>query len=373
LGWFALDKFVSWQKRKEVAGMLPFLFLIFVVMTIHEEQVLAYLECIRRNLSVINYDALVREIGRLVPHLPFSEPKLQHLNNEAEQYSDLNKVYRSRVNKFQSNRSTSKLPFNRLDEIGLVPISERSKIGRGRCNKPGEAMFYASFTFATAAAESLTKGLRVNQESNISYTISEWVATEQLKVALINYSIITLKEQEFYLGPKWNEKQQKEHKERVQMCLANREGEINHLVQLGYSPEFSQNIVDFFTHEFGKTLIQNSDDYKISNCFVDRIFNDRESFDAIIYPSLQFTYCRDNIVIHPKAMHKMKFSSAMFVGHHYFPAQAKTQFVPWEQRKVANEEGKILWNQFAHSDQDREEYIKSITYNFPEQYPNTSQ
>lgn len=320
-------------------------------MTLDEEKTLAKLEYIRRNLNSIDYGELVREIGRLVPILPFTILNAKNINSEGRQYSDLNTIFRSRANKYCTRNSSTKMPYKTVDEIGLNKDYE--KIPMGRCNKVKEAMFYGSFSFPTAALESITKGTFPQEEISTSCTISEWSIVEPLKLAVISHSMISLKEIHAKFFPALNDYQKKEHLELQDLCIEKRNKLVEYLCDKGNSKDYSERIIDFFSYEFAKSKIETESDYKLSNCFVDRVFNDREMFDAIYYPSIHFMHNRDNIVIHPRAMHKIKFNSAMYVGIHYFPNNNQTQFDPWEQNIQSNEHGELEWIRYKWKDEDK--------------------
>ena len=63
--------------------------------------------------------------------------------------------------------------------------------------------------------------------------------------------------------------------------------------------------------------------------------------DGILYPSTAFTYQEMNLVLHPRAMHKLQFIDAMYIWMVHFAAQQQTQFNPLEQRIKADSNGNI--------------------------------
>lgn len=102
-----------------------------------------------------------------------------------------------------------------------------------------------------------------------------------------------------------------------------------------------------------KYPIKTEQNYYLSKLYSDIIFNHSHSdengglFDGIIYPSVKNAYQEYNIVLHPRSMHKLKFTGATYVwmtssGNQNPPT---VEYTPWETAS-ADQHGTIHWNQF---------------------------
>ncbi len=120
-----------------------------------------------------------------------------------------------------------------------------------------------------------------------------------------------------------------------------------------YDPDYIKQLYEILADEFAKSKINGDYDFKITNYYCDQIFDHTTledkitKVDGILYPSVSFSYQEMNLVLHPRAMRKLKFINAMMVWVTYSEKQEKTQFAPLEQQIKADDNGNLQWKKFA--------------------------
>ena len=216
----------------------------------------------------------------------------------------------------------------------------------GRCNKPSEPRFYASSDLSTTVMESLTEGFTKEFSESRGVTVGLWKITEPLVLAQINYSEKSLEgflkyDKDFY----------------GKLLLEAKEINKGHVDQLQrdglFDADYAMELFEIFADEFAKTEVQGDYDYMISNYYCDHVFDHMvledgiTKVDGILYPSVSHSYQESNLALHPRAMSKVKFLSAMNIWVVYHgESTRKVQSIPLEQYVHVDDKGQLNWDQF---------------------------
>lgn len=316
-------------------------------MTDKQQRGLQYLKRITKKLDKVTYKELSIDLNDFFPSLPVSFYQTAKINNlEETSLRDPSIIFRARENETHiPEKASLNLPFKNVEEISHVSFEEKQKIRSfGRCNKPEKPRFYASTSFMTASIEAITTGF-VEDPKSRGVTVGCWKIIEPLSLAQINYSIPSLK---YFL----------QHDEELYGKMIDYASglDAHHLKQITeenlYDPEFGEALMAILSDEFAKIDIKSDRDYMISNFYCDHIFertfvgDGKSQIDGILYPSASLSYQEYNIVLHPRAMKKLKFLNAMMVWVVHNDKTKQTQFIPLEQNAFSSSKGEIEWKKF---------------------------
>jgi hypothetical protein len=284
-------------------------------MTLKEEKGLKFLKNISPQLYRFEYDQVKIWLKDYVPQIPFSYEKRETLWRPQEDiwYRHPKSLCRARENDIERAVGDLNYPYDKVSEISHIPGNKLSSIKElGRANLKRESRFYCSNYSAVACAECLTKGFTQGFGERKTITMGIWAIKEPLILADVVFSKSKLLEYRHI------------DEERYDNLIKFTDDWYEYTLKLirsnsiyPLSEDYSFELLNFFGDEFGKTNIKTTNDYILSNYFCDVIFNhskiDDKFIDGIIYPSVKFSYQDYNIVIHPRAMHKLDFSSASFL------------------------------------------------------------
>jgi hypothetical protein len=316
-------------------------------MTEKQAKAIKYLDRIPEILSRYEYKEFCIDFNSFFNSLPIqANSKITQIVNLFEGHPrDYSIIYRARENeKLIPEISSIKLPFKKIEDVSINEKAKQS-ITFGRCNKKNVPRFYASSDWSTACLESITKGFteRVNESKEL--TVGCWKIIEPLNLAKINYCEQSIKQILTIDNPFYSrvlELAQKENNE-----------QISYNVRNGYGDEFyTRKVLEFFYREFAKMNIKDEFDYYPTNLFCEHVFDCTEMLDinsridGVLYPSTAYSYQNKNIVLHPRAMKKIKFIDAMMVQTVKFSETGNVNFTPLEQHVKANENGIIQWQNF---------------------------
>ncbi|MGA3015342.1 MAG: RES domain-containing protein [Bacteroidales bacterium] len=297
----------------------------------------------------MSYKEICIDLNSIFLSLPISIIETDKIFSiKRTQYRNPSIIFRARENEvFLPQKSTIPLPFKFLKELSIIPESQKHKlITFGRCNKPKEPRFYASSELSTAVMESLTEGFTKEFSESRGVTVGLWEIKQPLILAQINYSEKSLTQllkydKDFY----------------EKLLLETKEINEAHLNQLQkdklIDPEYAMELFKIFADEFSKTEIQGDYDYMISNYYCDHVFDrtvledGKTTIDGILYPSVSHSYQESNLVLHPRALNKLNFISAMNVWVVYHGEGTKgVEFSPLEQNIHVDDNGQLNWKQF---------------------------
>lgn len=315
-------------------------------MTEKNQRLLQYFKDIPKHLGRLEYNDFCIDIDSY--NCPF--PSVVADMHEIERFEetmprDKTIIYRARENEsVDLSKSTIKLPFKSLPEISIIPDSKKHLVKFGRCNKPKEPRFYSSNDLRAACIESLTQGFTKDFSESKHVTVGRWKITEPLTLARINYSIESLN--------KFYQSDAEKYKHMLDFAYAFNKDTIKKISEHGHDAEFAEQILGLFADEFAKVDIENGHDYTISNYYCDTIFDrvsigrETEKIDGILYPSVSFAYQEMNLVLHPRAMKKIKFldASLIWVVHH--AQHGQVQFIPLESNVKHDNDGNLQWTKF---------------------------
>jgi hypothetical protein len=318
-------------------------------MTNKEEKSLKFLKNLSSQLDRHNYHEAKIWLQQLVPVLPISimTEKMLWRHKEDIWYRDPHELYRARENELKLPSASLKYPFKTIAEVSHVPYEKRDLIKNyGRCNLPGQAIFYCSNYYPTACIECLTNGFVKDNSEAKSVTMSTWRINEPLILAEVIFSKSKLSELK-HLNKERYEEQLKHTDEWYKHNIDQMEKEISKSMSIDYAKE----LLEFFSDEFGKIEITSDREYILSNYYCDCIFNQTymsdgvTQIDGIIYPSVKYSYQEHNIALHPRAMRKISFNSASQVWVTYSSYANDVQFVPME-TAYSTENDQIDWKQW---------------------------
>jgi hypothetical protein len=315
-----------------------------------ELRILAELNKIGDNVDHFSYEQLKYAVGSLIPNIPISLKDYQQIWRPKEDWMrDFYMLHRARINQIRAEGFTGLYPWEHERDISHVPLNESHLIkDYGRCNRPGDVVFYCSNYAPTSCCEVLSKGFTKEILMN-HVTIGHWRIKSPLTLAQINFSLSKLRElKELTKFPYDN---------LIKMADGWKDHALKKFGSKGsyfdYSPEFSIAVLEFFSDHFGNTNIKTEHDYYISSLYTDIIFNHSHTdengglFDGLIYPSVKNSLQEFNIVLHPRAMNKLKFTGATYAWMTSSLNQnpPSVEYTPWE-TAGATDSGKLIWNQF---------------------------
>jgi len=317
-------------------------------MTDKQTRAIEYLKNLHNHLYKMDYKEICIDLDSLISDLPISTFTTEKIKRfEETQPRDLSIIYRARENEtFIPERCSGKLPLKTLDEISIISEENKGLVKTfGRCNKPKEPRFYSSNNMPTACIEAITSGFTKDVAESKYVTVGSWKIIEPLNLAHINYSEKSLAQ--FLEHDKERYDKMIKHTRNLDEHNLNqiKEGRPDEV-------EYQYELYKFFADEFAKVEITEDYDYKTLNYYCDHAF-DRITFDdkktnldGILYPSVSFSYQEMNLVLHPRAMRKIKFLSALNVWVVYHGAGGSFEFIPLEQNVKADSEGNLQWNKF---------------------------
>ena len=236
------------------------------------------------------------------------------------------KLFRARLNKKKTQR------YEYYSDLLAPPSSLIFEFGRA--NRPHESVFYTATNLQLAAYEVLNKNIR---NSNRQYldevlTIGIWEVKERLRVAnIIHHPFLITSRPSSSLGNQY----------------------IDTVLEANMLPEdieSDKEICKFFSEEFIKEDIKNSESYKYSALYSYYIeHKHREFYDGINYPSVACKYSGDNQAIFLRsAKDKLIFFGCVEILCRVYKSHVdKFHFVVLsENKEVFN--GKIVWDDFNY-------------------------
>lgn len=316
-------------------------------MTNKEEKGLKFLKNISQQLDRFNYDEVKIWLKDYIPQIPISYKRQDTFWRPQEDIWARNpqSLFRARENDAKNAVGELNYPFNKVSEISHVPLDQLSSIKElGRANLKGQSRFYCSNYSAVACVECLTKGFTMGFNERKTVTMGIWRVKEPLLLADVIFSKSKLLEYRHIDEERYDKliKFTDDWYEHTMECIVK-------YSDYSLSEDYSFELLNFFGDEFGKTNIKSPNDYILSNYYCDLIFNhsyiDGVSFDGIIYPSVKYSYQDYNIVLHPRAISKLDFSSASFawVIYHSTSNSHSVEFAELE-TAFADHQDDIKWN-----------------------------
>ncbi|MCX6276782.1 MAG: RES domain-containing protein [Bacteroidetes bacterium] len=304
------------------------------------------IEELRNEIRTYDYNAFKTELDKIIPFvkIPFVITKELH-RIDTPFYQDPSIIFRARPNTNNSLKTTMKEPWWHVSEISIISQENKAKITFGRANKQYEPRFYACNSWSTACYETIWNEFPLNTKSNSKYfTVGVWQITEPLKLVLMPYS-------PYYIHKLKN--QENKITQQIKNILKDeRAFLIENIVKENKNFLYDIFILDFFTDEFAKQNINDEYDYFFTNYYCDQVFekhfdeNGVQDIDGIIYPSICFSYQNDNVVLHPRALNKIKFIEAMYVWVVYHENNGKTEYIPIHNPAKVTSDGSLYWELF---------------------------
>jgi hypothetical protein len=318
-------------------------------MTLKEQRILKEIQKIAANISHFSYDQLKYCMGSLIPNLPIittSELEIVRPNEEGW-LRDRRVLYRGRVNEIKQSGSTCFFPWQTVDKISHIPLNENFKIKEwGRCNQSNEVRFYCSNYYPTCCNEVTSVGFSETVTAE-HITVGNWFIDVPLNLAVVNFSLKNLNDIKELTG----------HNSEYLNRRLNNEIKFNEkefkISNNNHTPEFNIEVLKFLSDQFGNRNIKSEHDYYFSNLYCDVIFNhsfadeNETLYDGIKYPSVKNSYEEYNIVLHPRAMEKLRCIAASNVWVTYH-SNGDASRVNYNQLETADldKSGNILWNIF---------------------------
>lgn len=315
-------------------------------MTEKNQRLLQYFKDIPKHLGRLEYNDFCIDIDSY----GYSFPSLIEDKHEIERFEetmprDKTIIYRARENEsVDPNKSSIKLPFKTLDEISIIPEYKKHLVKFGRCNKPNEPRFYSSNDLRAACLESLTQGFTKDFSESKHVTVGRWKIIEPLTLARINYSVEWLN--------KFYQSDPEKYKHMLNYTYAFGKDAAKKIADSGGDAEFAEQILGLFADEFAKVDIEHDHEYTISNYYCDTIFdrmsigNETGRVDGILYPSVSLAYQEMNLVLHRRAMKKIKFLDSSLIWVVYHAQHGQVQFIPLEQNVKQDDKGNLQWTKF---------------------------
>jgi len=293
----------------------------------------SFIKRLNENLYKLSYQEVQIDCNSIFKYIPTPIVDFENNPNQLGQRmgGGSNLIFRARPN--ENNK-----PFDYISQISYVQENDRHKIGYGRANKKGEAMFYGAFNYATACIEAITKGNRFENQNSVMLTVGVWKIKTPLKFVQLPYSEKHFKGFYDTVGYKSNkiklEDVQKDSKE----------------LRTHFEHDIEYEVMQFFSDEFAKFDMEEICEYKISNYYTDRVFNrikgfEIEEIDGITYPSIASSYQERNIVLKPEVIDakKLEFVSAIQVWMVYNANINEMNFYPIKNNVKADFNGKLNW------------------------------
>lgn len=321
-------------------------------MTLQEEKALNFLHAISKELDKHEYHEVKPWLVDYIRTMPI--PIL--VNNKFFRltkggiYQNPHELYRACENStIIPEKSTMKFPWKTVERISHAPLNKQIEYIKdyGRCNLPGEARFYCSNFYPTACIECLTNGFVKDKNQDTTVTLGTWMVNKPLVLAQVVFSKNKLNELKRF-NPELYDDRISFTESWYADTLQEMEKDPNRTCSMDYAKE----ILEFFSDEFGKLEITSGRDYILSNFYCDYIFSqifqdDPTTIDGIIFPSVKYSYQEFNIVLHPRSMSKLSFSSASQIWVTFSGQLNNVQFSPIE-TSYSDEDGKLKWNVFKH-------------------------
>lgn len=286
-------------------------------MTAKEQYRLKALRDIAENLSHFSFEQFKYAVHSVLPKFPIicdTDNGIRRILKNGSSSVDPSILFRARLNKVIPKGSTMKFPFQTMEEIGLVPEAFADTVPIGRCNKAKERRFYCSNYSITACLETLSKGFTSPYASD-TVTLGAWKIQKSLNLAKVLFSLDRIQE----LGEMNQEVYQRSINSYNRIADYTKAWK-SHLLEtfdgMNDSPDFLISVFEFFSNQFGRLEIQSERDYWPSILYTDVIFDhstfDDEGalFDGLMYPSIRNALQEWNLVLHPRALHKLSFVSA---------------------------------------------------------------
>ena len=213
----------------------------------------------------------------------FSEEKIAKLKGEFVKFVNVNfaffaDTYPTKLFRVTNNKTLNegkKVKLQKVDQLIGPPLN---KSYYGRCNLPGESVFYAALNFRTAIWET-------KPEKGDLITVSEWEIKEgqRLDTQMIFHPELTnLSDESKYAFNAW----------------------LNKKNEMGIEiAEIFEDLLKFFTEEFMKIVhSEKKENYLFSSIFASRFLQgkrDKNGFkiEAIAYPSVKMKYGLTNLAI----------------------------------------------------------------------------
>jgi RES domain len=239
-------------------------------------------------------------------------------------------------------------PFQKLEDISLVPVKSHHRISTGRCNQKYQPIFYASNYAITACLEAASNGFTKNFQST-TVTMGAWKIYKPLNLSILTFSSATLAELDGNTG--FSYERIKAHRT---LMRQNIEYQLNNGINHLHSADFSMAILDFFSDQLGKMDILHESDYFLSNIYCDAGFNrafadeSNTPYDGILYPSVKNALQEFNIALHPRAMGKLRFIGAEHIWVTRHPGD-KYQFYAIDKGSLLSN-GDLRWDVSNHQE-----------------------
>jgi hypothetical protein len=309
------------------------------------QEIILELQNIRDTLDKYQYNELSKRVHDLIPFVPiviYDSDQIPRLGSGFYQNPTL--IFRARPNE-TLDKYSRELPWYNTSEISIVPDDKSSKIEYGRANKKYQARFYASNEWHVACYETIWHEFPLGiKRTDQNLTLGTWKIIQPLKLAFIPYS-------KKYID-RIRKPGQKIY-DQIDRLILSDNIQIDKILQNSNTDiERDKFLIEFFSQEFAKLEIKFENDYFLSNYYCDQVFDNcpNESgvndIDGIMYPSVCFSYQSNNIVIHPRSIHKLRFTEAMYVWVNYFQDTKDMQYIPLEQNIHSDNDGNIQWAKF---------------------------
>ena len=321
-------------------------------MTVKEEKSLKFLRNITKQLYKFDYSDVKPSLIDYVKSLPIPIMINERFPtfNRGGFYRDPKLLYRSCENSTRiETRATMTLPWKDVGRISHAPIDRQTEYIKeyGRANLPGEARFYCSNYYPAACIECLTSGFVKGINESKTVTMGTWKVNEPLALAQIAFSPQKLHELKHF-NPSLYEERIKFTKDWYTHALTEFEKDPTTDCSIDYTKE----LLEFFSDEFGKTNIDSGRDYILSNYYAECVFkqvylDNPTTIDGIIYPSVKYSYQEYNIVLHPRAMSKISFLNASQIWMTYDKQTMQMNCTPLE-TCGSDKLGNLQWERFKY-------------------------
>lgn len=277
-----------------------------------EVQKLTALNSIAANVKNYSYTEVKKMVFQIIPNFLINTDTTDKIRRPKEDgyQRDPSIIFRTRPDDITRKGHSIQQPFQKLENIAIVPPIYFNTIPTGRCNLKGQPIFYSSNYPITACIEAVSSGFTQEFKSTTA-TMGGWEIIKPLNLAEISFSSSTLKELEgltnFSYDNIYKYRQTMHDHMKVQ---------VENNTNQKHSSNFNMAVLEFFSDQFGNTNIQHESDYYLSNLYCDVVFNHSYAdesgslYDGVIYPSVRNALQEFNLALHPRAMEKIKFVGA---------------------------------------------------------------
>lgn len=292
-------------------------------------------------LPKMSFDLVGQELSANLPRVPI--PIVDFDNKPfffgQREYGGPNMVCRARVNGTKGVWAEDN--FQTVKSLSYVPAEDLHKIAYpGRVNKAHESIFYGAFNGSTAAIEALHANKAFIESHSAFITIARWRITQPMKLADIPLSQTQHDSMYKYLSGMGDAKS-KFSEEFFQK-------QADHMDRSGYS-EIDKFVLGYFADKFCESKADN-EHYKISNYYVDRVFNrypnhpmTESGVEGILYSSIAGSYQDKNIALLPSVVDaKLEFVDAQLVWARFSDNIFNINTVD---RASADAEGNLHWQE----------------------------